>query len=288
MTLKSDTLNAEEKKQLDLTSRKLRGRIIKMIQDANCAHLGSSLSCIDILTVLYWKVMNVTPETASSPDRDRFILSKGHAATSLYSTLAFKGFFDKKLLDTFHKDGTLLAEHPVAHSLPGIEAATGSLGHGLPIACGLALAAKLQNKNYKVYVVMSDGECNEGSNWEAALFASAKKLDNIIAFIDYNKWQATGRSDEVLGIAPLSEKWEKFGWETHEINGHDLEAIYEAATHAKNKSPNGKPTMIVCNTIKGKGVSFMEDDNNWHYRAPNEEEFQKALVELGITESDLQ
>lgn len=284
----SEKLMPENYKQIDFFARKIRASCIKMIYHAQCAHLGSSLSCVDILAVLFSDVMNLHPNNAKDPERDRFILSKGHAATTIYSVLAYKGFFDKKLLDTFHTDGTLLAEHPVAHSFPGIEAATGSLGHGLPISCGFALAAKLQGQSYKSYVVMSDGECNEGSNWEAALFASAKKLDNLIAFIDYNKWQATGRSNEVLGLAPLREKWEKFGWETFEIDGHDINAIYETVMKAKNKVANGKPTMIICNTVKGKGVTFMEDDNNWHYRAPTEQEMHDAFKQLCIKESDLQ
>lgn len=256
-----------------------RAKVIEMSHAAKVAHLASSLSCLDIVTVLYHSILNVDPKNPSWEGRDRFILSKGHAATALYVTLAYKGFFPQSDLETFGKLGSLLEEHP-SPRLPGVEAATGSLGHGLPIACGMTLAGLIRKQTYKTYVLMSDGECNEGSVWEAAMFASANKLDNLCAIIDFNKWQATGRSQKVLAIDPLADKWRSFGWDVSEIDGHDHGKITDALKAFS--ASGGKPTMIIAHTIKGKGVSFMEDDNNWHYRIPSKEEVQKAKAELGL------
>ena len=192
--------------ELNQISAKLRAQVIQMSHNAKAPHLGSSLSCIDILTVLYWHTLSIKPENPNDSNRDRFILSKGHAAAALYATLAHKGFFPVETLNTYVQAGSYLAEHPSPHGIPGVEAATGSLGHGLPVGLGMALAAKINNQNYKTYVLMSDGECNEGSVWEAAMFAASNKLDNVIAFIDYNKWQATGRSNEILALESLKDK----------------------------------------------------------------------------------
>jgi transketolase len=256
-----------------------RAKAVEMSNAAGAAHLASSLSCIDIIAVLYHSVLNLNPSKPKWEDRDRFILSKGHAATALYAALAFKGFISDEDLKTYGKAGSLLEEHP-SPKLPGVEAATGSLGHGLPCGCGIALAARIKGQKYRSFVLMSDGECNEGSVWEASLFAAANKLGNLCAFVDFNKWQATGRSQEVLALDPLADKFKSFGWNVHEIDGHDHNQILNALSCVSQDSP--KPTMVVAHTVKGKGVSFIEDDNNWHYRIPTLEEVIIAKKELGV------
>jgi transketolase len=260
----------------------LRGEVIAMSHSAGSAHLASCLSCIDVLTAAYWHVLNIDPANPNNENRDRFILSKGHAAMALYATLAYRGFFSRDLLATYTQDGGKLAEHPPANLLPGIEAATGSLGHGLPIANGHALSARIKGMpvSYRVFALMSDGECNEGSVWEAAMFAAAQNLSNLCVIIDYNKWQATARSNETLQLSPLCDKWESFGWDAHEIDGHDIGALANAMASVPNRS--SKPVAFIAHTVKGKGVSFMEDDNNWHYRAPTAEEVALARKELGL------
>ena len=259
-------------------SRRIRARLVEMSHVAETPHLGSSLSCVDMLVAAYWGFLRIDPTHPLDPNRDRFILSKGHAATALYATLAERGFFDPKLLDTYNEDGAALPEHPGLQCVPGVEAATGSLGHGLPIALGMALAARIQGRPTRCLVLMSDGECEEGSVWEAAMFAPAQKLDTVTVMIDYNKWQATGRSDEIMALAPLAEKWRAFGWDASEVDGHNLDALLAALR--REPDGTGRPRAIICHTVKGKGVSFMEDDNNWHYRIPTAEEVEKARVEL--------
>ncbi|MBI1252516.1 MAG: transketolase [Alphaproteobacteria bacterium] len=258
----------------------LRGEAIQMSHASGSAHLGSSLSCLDVLTAAYWAVLNIDPKNPTDPNRDRFILSKGHAAMALYATLAHRGFFPIAELATYNKDDGRLAEHPPANMLPGVEAATGSLGHGLPIGIGMALAGRLNGQTHRVFALLSDGENNEGSVWEAAMFAAAQKLDRLCVIVDYNKWQATARSNETLQLSPLREKWEAFGWDAHEVDGHDVVRLAELMTNVPNGS--GKPVAFIAHTIKGKGVSFMEDDNNWHYRAPTAEEVARARIELGL------
>jgi len=255
----------------------LRLDIVKMSNRAKAPHLASSLSCIDIVITLYEKVLKIYPRKPKNPFRDRFILSKGHAATSLYVTLAYKAFFPKKNLLGYTKKNSLLEEHP-NQSIHGVETATGSLGHGLPVGCGLALSGKINKLKYKTIVLLGDGECNEGTVWESAMFASAKKLNNLYVIIDQNGWQGIGKTKDILNIKSLKEKWKSFGWNCFEINGHNYKQI-ERAFKAKN---NGKPTAIVAKTIKGKGISFMEDDNNWHYRIPTEEEVELSKKELKI------
>ncbi len=260
-------------------AKKLRMDVIEMSHRAKAAHLGSALSTIDILSVLYSSFLQIYDlDNKKYEDRDRFILSKGHAATALYATLAYFGIIDKEELLYYGKKGSLLEEHP-STKLAGVEASTGSLGHGLPIANGISLSAKILSKKFKVYVLMSDGECNEGSVWEAAMFASKNKLDNLTAIVDFNKWQATGRSQDVLQLDPISDKWKSFGWEVIQIDGHSHKQIAEAFSQTSNE----KPKLIIADTVKGKGVSFMEDDNNWHYRSPNEEEVMLARHELGLS-----
>ena len=241
-------------------------------------HLGSSLSCVDILVAAYFGALRIDPQRAADPDRDRFILSKGHAAPALYATLAERGFFPLDLLASYNRDGAVLGEQPSPGCVPGLEVATGSLGHGLSLGVGMALASRIQGRGYRVFAVLSDGECNEGSVWEAAMFAAAQKVDRVCVIVDYNRWQATGRSDEIMALAPLAEKWKAFGWTTQEVDGHDVEALQGLLENVPDGG--GKPIAIIAHTVKGKGVSFMEDDNNWHYRIPNEEELAAALREL--------
>lgn len=259
----------------------LRGRVIEMSHKAQAAHLASSLSCCDIVTAAYWHVLRIDPKNPKDPLRDRFILSKGHAATTLYAALAFKGFFSEDLLDTYCQDGALLTEHPPANLLAGVEAATGSLGHGLPLGLGMALAGRIKGEAYRVYALLSDGENNEGSVWEAAMFAAGQRLENVCVIVDYNKWQATARSNDTLMLSPLADKWRAFGWDVQQIDGHDIGELAALMKAVPNGS--GKPVAIIADTIKGKGVSFMEDDNNWHYRAPTAEEVVLAKKELGLS-----
>jgi transketolase len=270
-----------EADRLDSTrlAAQFRARVVAMSHHAKAAHLASALSCIDIVAVLYHSVLNVDPQRPDWPERDRFILSKGHAASALYAALAYRGFIAPSDLDTYGHAGSLLEEHP-SPKLAGVEAATGSLGHGLPIGCGFALAGRIRQQNYRTFVLMSDGECNEGSIWEASLFAAANKLGNLCAFVDFNKWQATGRSREVLGLDPLADKFRTFGWNVCEIDGHDHDQIRRAVSEVSAQQQ--RPTMIVSHTVKGRGVSFMEDDNNWHYRIPTADDVARAWAELGV------
>ncbi len=256
----------------------IRREVIHMSHRARAPHLGSALSCVDILIALYCKVLRINSSTPQHPDRDRFILSKGHAASALYATLAHRGFFPVDLLKTYGQSGGCLPEHPSPNCVPGIEIGSGSLGHGLSVANGLSLAARMQHKAYRVFALLSDGECNEGSTWEGALFAAAQGLESLAVIIDYNKWQATGRSDKIMGLKPLAKKWEAFGWSVHEVNGHDPTEVADALRDVPDKT--GRPVALVAHTVKGKGVSFMEDDNNWHYRVPNDEDLASAVAEL--------
>ena len=251
-----------------------------MSHTARAAHLGSALSCVDILVAAYWGVLAIDPRRPEDPNRDRLILSKGHAAAALYAALAYRGFFPEALLETYAQPGSRLEEHPGPGCAPGVEVATGSLGHGLSLGIGMALAGRIQGRSYRVFVVMSDGECNEGSVWEAAMFAAAHRLDNVVAIIDYNKWQATGRSNEIMALSPLKQKWEAFRWSAYALDGHDLEALVNVLNRVPDGS--GKPVAVIAHTVKGKGVSFMEDDNNWHYRIPTAEEVRRAWQELGL------
>jgi len=266
--------------KLEALSRHIRGRIVEMSHTSQAAHLGSALSCVDILVALYWTALAIDPSNPYEPQRDRFILSKGHAAMALFATLATRGFFPEALLDTFGNVGSCLEEHPSPGCAPGVEAATGSLGHGLGLGIGMALAGRIQRRPYRVFVILSDGECNEGATWEGAMFASAHHLENICAIVDFNKWQATGRSCEIMALEPLAEKWRSFGWSAHEVNGHDMKEMTDCLHNVPD--PNGKPVAIIAHTIKGKGVSFMEDDNNWHYRIPTDKEVLLAKQQLGL------
>jgi transketolase len=275
MTLKP---NLETLREL---AREARVRIITNAHKTQTPHLGSCLSCVDVLVAAYFHSLQIDPAKPQDPDRDRFILSKGHGAASLFQILAMKGFYPEEMLESYGQDGSLFAEHPPSPDhLAGIEAATGSLGHGLPIGLGMALAARIHKKSYNVTVLLGDGECNEGSVWESAMLAAAQQVGNILAIVDFNKWQATGRSEEVMALGPLADKWRAFGWETREIDGHDMGQLVEVLS--KKRNSHAKPVAIVAHTVKGKGVSFMEDDNNWHYKIPSVEELAAAYKELGV------
>jgi transketolase len=258
---------------------KIRGRIIELSHQARTPHLGSSLSFVDLVVYLYWNFLKISPENVNDPSRDRFVLSKGHGITTLYAVLAARGFFSPKLFEDYAQAGSPLPEHPSPLCVSGIEAATGSLGHGLSISVGIALASKMNSIPYNVVTLLSDGECNEGSTWEAALLAPVHNLDNLIAIVDLNKWQATGRSAEITALEPLDKKFEAFGWNAIRIDGHDFNQIKSALTNAKQSE---KPFAIIADTVKGKGIKLMEDDNNWHYRIPTSVEVISALEELGI------
>lgn len=261
-------------------ARRIRGKLVEMSHRAETPHLGSSMSCVDVLVAAYWSALSVDPSRPDDPDRDRFILSKGHAVSALYATLAARGYFPEGWLESFNVPGGKLPEQPSPGCVPGVELATGSLGHGLPVGAGIALAGKIHGRKYRVYVLMSDGECNEGSVWEAAMFAPARGLDRLVAIVDYNKWQATGRSDDVLQLAPLREKWQAAGWNAVDVDGHDLGKLGELLRNVPDGS--SRPVAVIAHTVKGKGVSFMENNNDWHYRSPNDADLKNARQELGL------
>ncbi|HEX8727217.1 MAG TPA: transketolase [Ktedonobacterales bacterium] len=256
----------------------VRAHALRMVHAANASHIGSSLSMTDLLAVLYGGgVLRVNPAEPEWPERDRFILSKGHAAASAYATLAEAGFFPTDWLATYCLDGSKLSGH-LTRGVPGVELSTGSLGHGLPVGAGMALAARRDGRPWRTFVMLSDGELDEGSNWEAILFAAHHGLDNLVAIVDYNKIQSFGSVAEVMRLDPLAEKWRAFGWACREIDGHDHDAIADALSSVPHES--GKPTAIVAHTIKGKGVSFMENLLAWHYKSPNDEQLAQALAEV--------
>lgn len=266
--------------ELEEIARRLRARVIEMSHRARTQHLAGALSCMDILVAAYWTALKIDPARPRDPGRDRFIFSKGHAISALYATLAERGFFPVERLSRYNEPGSGLPEQPSPGCAPGVELATGSLGHGLPYGVGQALAARIQGRGSRVFVLMSDGECEEGSVWEAALLAPAQRLERLCAVVDYNKWQATGPSREIMSLDPLSRKFEAFGWSAREVDGHDMKALVEALSRVPDGS--GRPVAIVAHTVKGKGVSFMSDDNNWHYRSPSDSELAQARRELGV------
>lgn len=265
--------------ELEAKACTIRQDIIRMLGEAKSGHPGGSLSATDIVTTLYFYEMNIDPANPKWPDRDRFVLSKGHAAPVLYAALAEKGYFPREELLTLRKTGSRLQGHPSMKHLPGVEMSTGSLGQGLSAANGMALAARLDGKGYRVYVILGDGEIQEGQVWEAAMAAAHYKLDNMVAILDHNGLQIDGPTEDVMSPEPVADKWRAFGWHVIEINGHDFTEIINALKKAKEVK--GKPTMIIANTIKGKGVSFMENQVGWHGNAPNPEQTSQALSELG-------
>jgi len=259
-------------------SREIREKILIMHAKSNESHLGSALSIVDILTVLYFEILNIDPSNPYEENRDRFILSKGHAASALYAVLAKRGFFEEELLDTFAEDGGKISVHPKRFSVPGVEASTGSLGHGLSIGVGIALSAKKDKKTFKTYILMSDGECEEGSIWEAAILASRFKLDNLVGIIDKNKWQAYERTDKIQNLSLLKSKWESFGWSCRGVNGHNLQKLIQVFRGIPFEV--GKPSLIIADTIKGKGVPEIEDKMEWHYKSPKIDELEKFIKSL--------
>lgn len=259
-------------------AREIRANAIAMVARAKAAHIAGALSMADLLAVLYTDVLRVRADDPAWPERDRFILSKGHSCTALYATLALKGFFPLDELTTYGSDGSRLMAH-VSHKVPGVEFSTGSLGHGLPFGCGKALAAKRAGAPWRTFVMLSDGELDEGSNWEAILFAPQHRLDNLVAMVDYNKIQSLGSVAEVMELHPLSDKFTAFRWSVREVDGHDHDAI-RAALGSVPWEP-GKPSCLIAHTVKGKGVDFMENRLQWHYSSPKPEQLASALAQLG-------
>lgn len=278
-------MDAAEKKQLEITACKIRMGIIKGVHSAKSGHPGGSLSIAEILTYLYFKEMNIDPKDPKKADRDRFVLSKGHAAPALYAALAERGYFDKSLLTTLRHIGSILQGHPDMKHIPGVDMSTGSLGQGISAAVGMALSAKHFGDSYRVYAVLGDGEIEEGQVWEAAMFAGNKGLSNLTAFIDYNNLQIDGTIEEVNSAAPIDKKFEAFGWHTITINGNDFDEIESALNMAKTVD---KPVAIIAKTVKGKGVSYMENAVNWHGAAPNDELYEQAMTELNAALAQLQ
>ena len=271
-------MDFSEKKQLSLKACKVRQHIIEGTFNAKSGHPGGSLSAADVITYLYFKEMKVDPSNPKWEDRDRFVLSKGHAAPALYGALAVKGFFPEDEIKNLRKPQSFLQGHPDMRKIPGVDMSTGSLGQGVSCAVGMALAGKVAGKDYRVYSVLGDGEIQEGQVWEAAMFASHKKLDNLMIFIDNNNLQIDGTMEEVNSPYPIPEKFAAFGWNTVEIDGHDFDQIEDAIAQAK--SVKDKPTAVIMHTVKGKGVSFMEDQVGWHGVAPNAEQYENAMNEL--------
>jgi transketolase len=260
-------------------ARRIRCDVLRMVHRARASHVGTCFSIADILAVLYAEVLRIDPRDPGGAARDRLLLSKGHGGAALYAVLAERGFFPSAWLDEYCADGSRLAGHATHHQVPGVEVSTGSLGHGLPLGCGMALAAQRDGSPARVFVVLSDGECDEGSTWEAALFAPHHRLENLVAVVDYNKIQSFGSVAEVLELAPLAEKWRAFRWAVTEIDGHDHAALARALRAAPTEP--GRPTALIAHTVKGKGVSFMEGELAWHYRSPSDEQLAAALAELG-------
>ena len=279
-------MDAVIRKQLKIKACKARMGIIEGVFNAKSGHPGGSLSCADIITYLYFHHMNIDPQNPKAEDRDRFVLSKGHAAPALYSVLALKGFFPVEQLKTLRKSDSMLQGHPSIKYTPGVDMCTGSLGQGISAACGMALGAKLGGKNYRVYTILGDGEIQEGQVWEAAMFASAKGLDNLVAVVDNNGLQIDGKVSEVNSPYPIAEKFKAFGWNVIEICAHsfdEIDAAFNAAAEFK-----GKPSAIIAGSVKGKGVSFMEDQVSWHGTAPNAEQYEQAMNELNQALAELE
>ena len=267
------------KLELQKTAVEVRKGIVEGVHAAKAGHPGGSLSAADIFTYLYFEEMNIDPKNPKDPDRDRFVLSKGHTAPGLYSALAHRGYFPVEDLLTLRHTGSYLQGHPDMKHIPGVDMSSGSLGQGVSAACGMALAGKLNKKDYRVYALCGDGEIQEGQIWEAAMFAGHRKLDNLVVIVDNNNLQIDGTVEEVCSPYPIAEKFAAFNFHTIEINGNDMDEIRKALDEAK--ATKGMPTAIVAHTVKGKGVSFMENNVGWHGKAPNDEEFAKAMEELG-------
>ena len=266
--------------ELQALAKRLRIRSLYMTRDGHSSHLGSIFSAVEILAALYGRVMRLRPDHPAWPDRDRFVMSKGHAAAGLFAALAFRGFFPESRLEEFYVDGGSLAGHVTHKGVPGVEVSTGSLGHGLALATGLAIGGSRLGASWRVFCLLSDGECDEGSTWEAALLAGNQRLPQLTAIVDYNKIQSLGRVGEVMPLEPFSDTWRSFGWQTKEVDGHDFPLLLEVLDPDSWPSSEGAPRCIIAHTVKGKGVSFMEDTLLWHYRSPQADEFDAALAEL--------
>lgn len=279
-------MEISEIKQLQINATKARMGAIIGTYNAKSGHPGGSLSAADVLTYLYFKEMNVDPSNPKWADRDRFVLSKGHSAPALYAVLALKGYFDWDELKSLRHVGAMLQGHPDMKGTPGIDMSTGSLGQGISTACGMAIAGKMDNKDYRVYTVLGDGECEEGQVWEALMFSAHKNLDNLVVIVDQNGLQIDGTVAEVGGIEPLDKKFEAFGFNTLKVDGHSFEELDKAFAVAKETK--GMPTAILMKTVKGKGVSFMENQVGWHGKATNDEEYKQAMAELEATLASLE
>lgn len=271
-------MESQKIKSLEKTAAKCRRKVVRMIEASGAGHMGGALSCMDIVTALYFHFMNINPKNPKMPERDRFILSAGHKCMAQYAALAEKGFFPEEILDTYGSLHSKIPGHPDMHKLPGVEANTGALGHGLSIATGMALGLKQNNMGSKVYVVMGDGELPEGSNWEAAAAAAHYGLDNLVVFVDNNGLQISGKTAEVMNMDPIGERFRAFGWETAAIDGNNMEEIVKTIEYLNTKK--GRPKAIIAHTIKGKGISFAEDNYKYHYWKPNKDELEKAINEL--------
>ena len=272
-----DSTSKEREAVLREYARQLRVCVLRVIQGAGLGHIGGDYSAIDTLATLFGAVMNLDPTDPNWPDRDRFIMSKGHCSASLYSVLAMRGFIPAEQLDTFAKPLSALNGHPNRQKVPGVETNTGPLGHGLPVSVGCAMAARMSGANWQTYVVLGDGELQEGSNWEAIMFAGHKGLSNLTAIVDRNRLQQGARTEDTNRLEPLADKWRAFGWEVMEIDGHDYNALYEAFTAKRDN----RPRCVIAKTIKGRGVSFMEDGVEWHHKIPSAEQVERACVQLG-------
>jgi transketolase len=271
-------------RELALKACALRRRMLRLIHEAGAGHTGGGLSCLDILNVLYHRILRVSPETVADPLRDRYVQSKGHCVEALYAVMADRGYFPDADLDTVCRYKSYYVGHPT-RKIKGMEMNTGALGHGLPVCLGMALAAKMDGAGYRVFTLLGDGELAEGSNWEAAMAAAHHRLDNLTAILDHNTLQISGPTREVMSNEPLDEKWRAFGWEVRPVNGHDYADLTRALT---TPPPAGKPLLIVANTVKGRGVSFMENVGKWHHGVPSEAELAQALAELDAAEARLQ
>lgn len=265
-------------KELILRSKEIRRDIVTVVARVNISHIGTALSYVDILTALYFNVANIDPKNPMKSDRDRIISSKGHGSIGLIATLANRGFFPKKKLEEYCSDGSLLTGHITKDSVPGVETTTGSLGHGLPLGLGMALALRADKLKSKVYAILSDGELDEGSNWEAILAAGNFGLDNLVVIVDYNKIQSLGTVREVMDLEPMVQKWESFKWAVRRIDGHNFNELIKTLSTCPFE--RGKPSVVIADTIKGKGISFMENRLEWHYKVPDPEQLEQALEEL--------
>ena len=279
-------MDAMTKKELSIVATKIRASIIEGTFHAKSGHPGGSLSIADVLAYLYWKEMKVDPANPKMADRDRLVLSKGHAAPALYAALAHRGYFSTDLIPTLRHVGSILQGHPDMKHIPGVDMSSGSLGQGISAATGMALGAKLSEENWRVFTILGDGELQEGQVWEAAMFAAAKKLDNLVAVIDNNTLQIDGTVEEVNSPYPIPEKFAAFGWHIIEIDAHDFDAI--EAAFAEARAVEGKPTAIIQKSVKGKGVSFMENQCSWHGSAPNAEKYEIAMAELTAALKELE